>query len=326
MTQNIWRESNIDDLEYYLKENRDVKDYVLVKIFHNDNCICTIEGNTKLKQFKIKIENEDSQEVFQALKYTGSIPLRFTYTQSKTFSTISDKMTTDEGFIEWFNGLINKKRIFPDTNILLNRTFSTLEESLEKQFVNNSFEIPRLLILELEAQGNEKRDNNPSKDVSYLAGLKKRKALIGFSELLYLTSNDAQPLGQLPIDTLTDFNDIAGKGRTDAWTRYEIRERYFQILRARSVPNFIFITADMVNSLAALAEGLDTIYISQIPDWKNKILSTNLKQISRFLINLSILYTELTVSINSKKYNFKGFWNGITTTDIINQQIRVQEF
>lgn len=321
MSENPWVVSDPKALERYLLMNEKEPELKL-EIKFDDKILCTISGVKMYNSFKIDITNTDDpilQEIAHGLIHVGAIPLKFTVHNK---SGKSEKTTTDDDFSDWLASVIDSKILFIDTNIMLNKIISSQKRFSSNDLTKNKIEIPRLTILEMENQSNSKKDEKKG-TLPYQAYLKKRKAFLGFGELMYLIENGGQHMPELPLETLTAFSKISGNMKTDALIRREIKERSLQLMRA--ITKFsVFLTCDMVNSLSAIAEGLETIYISKIPDWTKNIPPMTSEQVSIFVATLSMLFTPLSINVNSKKSNLQGIWTGITTSDIINQKIRVQ--
>jgi hypothetical protein len=322
MPENPWILSDSNSLEKYLVMNAVVEPTLKLEIKYDDKILCTISGFKMANSFTIGITNSEdiiSQEIAHALIHVGAIPLKFSiHNKSQT----AEKITTDDDFSEWIDAVITSKTVFIDTNIMLNKIISSQKKFFNHDLTKDKIEIPRLAILEMENQSNSKKDEK-NDTLSYQAYLKKRKALLGFGELMYLIENGGQHMPDLPLETLTAFSKISGSMNTDALIRREIKER--SIFLMKNVTKFsIFLTCDMVNALSAVAEGLETIYISKIPDWAKHISPMTSEQISIFITTLAMLFTPLAIEVNSRKSNLKGIWSGITTYEIINKKIMVQ--
>lgn len=322
MPENPWILSDSKSFEEYIMMNSMVDPTLKVEIKYNDKTLCIISGFKPSNSFTVSIPDSDDvilQEISYALIHVGAIPLKFSVHNK---SQITEKITNDDDFLEWITTVIASKTVFIDTNIMLNKIISSQKKFLNNDLTKDKIEIPRLAILEMENQSNSKKDENDT-SLPYQAYLKKRKALLGFSELMYIIENGGQHMPELPLETLTAFSKISGSMKTDALIRREIKERSIFLLR--NVTKFsIFLTCDMVNSLSAVAEGLEAIYISKIPDWEKHISPMTSEQISIFITTLAMLFNPLSIEVNSKKSNLKGIWNGITTYEIINNKIMVQ--
>ncbi|MDE2026540.1 MAG: hypothetical protein KGJ07_08705, partial [Patescibacteria group bacterium] len=156
------------------------------------------------------------------------------------------------------------------------------------------------------------KESSRSADKFYLVGIKKRKAMLAFSELLYLRNKVVQQMPELPLDVLSAFNGISGNEISDAWIRKEVKLRTPSLSGSAIFP--IFVTGDLVNSMASVAEAIDTVYVSE----KINVEPENLKadQLGRFLEYLAALFQTISISDIEKKINIKGFWSGISISDL----------
>jgi hypothetical protein len=119
--------------------------------------------------------------------------------------------------------------------------------------------IPRLAILEIEQAANRA---NSDRD-------KSRKNLItsAVSEIQFLKQNGAQFLAELEKETFEAFSRIAKDQKTDSWIRREIREQIRKETIGKDsnkIKKVTMFTSDVINATAAIAENIDTIFISRI--------------------------------------------------------------
>lgn len=154
---------------------------------------------------------------------------------------------------------------------------------------------------------------------------------------MYLKENGATPLKELSIETLTGFSNIRGNENTDEWIRREINEAkntpkplssleigFLGDGSSRKFNEYVFITSDLINSMSAVAENIDTIYVSKFNEWENKLRNGNLLQVSRLIVTLSILFENIIVEINSKKIKFQGMWSGKTMWDYTKEHFKFE--
>jgi len=271
-----------------------------IKISKNGRDICTIAGTNPTFNIEPLVDDE---KFYHSFLVCGLVEWFFSYSESKTPTSQIKSINSDGDLAEWFSKNLNKKILVVDTNIIIDRVFSSLK-FLGHDFIKNiEIRIPRLSILELERMGNEGSD------------LKKNKTSLGYGELMYLKNNNKQTMRELNIETLTGFSNIAKDKKTDSWIRREIKDARRRDLIAQVVNNYVLITSDLVNSFSAVAEDIDTIHVSRIHDWKNRIRNPTLEQIGRVIITLSVLYENILVTINSKKFTVIGIWEGKTIWD-----------
>ena len=227
-----------------------------IKISKDGRDICTIIGTKPTFSIKPLVDDE---KLYHSFLICGLVEWFFSYSESKNPTTQIKSINLDGNLEEWFSKYLNKKILVVDTNIIIDRVFSSLK-FLGQDFIKNiDIRIPRLSILELERMGHEGSD------------LKKNKVSLGYGELMYLKNNIRQSMRELNIETLTGFSNIAKDKKTDSWIRREIKDSRLNDLRAHVVNRYVLMTSDLVNSFSAVAEDIDTIYVSRIHDWKNKI-------------------------------------------------------
>jgi len=268
-----------------------------IKISKNGRDLCAVTGSNP--NFTIS-SIADDEKLYHSYLISGLVDWFFSFSEAKTPGTAIESINLEGDISTWFSNHLNNKILVIDTNIILDRIFSSLK-FLGYDFLNNiNIRIPRLGILELERITNHGSD------------LKKKKGRLGYVELMYLKDNGARSMNELDIETLTGFSNIAEDQDTDSWIRREIRDSRRRDLRARVVTKYVLITGDLVNSFSAIAEDIDTIYVSKINDWQNKIRNPNLEQIGRLIITLAVLCGNITVNINSKQYELRGMWEGKT--------------
>lgn len=284
----------------YIQDERfdDNLDLVVAKDGKN---ICSIVGKTP--NFTIN-RNCDEKELNHSLIVCGLIDWFFDYSTSKSPTSSIASVTSDGNLKKWFEENLNKKVLIIDTNILVNRIFSSLNYLAKNFFTNIDLRIPRLTILELERKLNDQSDL-----------FEKRKFFSAYAELLYLKNNGARSMSELQIETLTGFSNISGNRKTDSWIRREIKDARVRALLAKIVENYVLMSADLVNSFSAVAEDIDSIYVHKIIDWKSKIRTPLIEQIGRLVTTLATAYENIDLTINTQKFQVDGIWEGKTVWD-----------
>lgn len=312
------------------------------EIENPDEFICKISGkNDHFKvELKDKLPNNITEKLICSLKMSGMIDLKFSYIKStepfKHDQTV--RLSNSPEFMNLMKKWFESKVYVPDTNLLINHTVSGIEFASDPDlFKSIEIAIPRLVVLELENQSNKNKlsDDSCSLDEKKKTlSENKRKIFLAFSELVYLQKKDNVSLFPLlPPQLLAQFPTIASGHNADSWIRHEIQNYVANKIQERlskggsglALPRqFVLVTSDLVNSLAASSEGTDSIYVSEFRDKNDsrKILEGSLKQVTQVLVILSILLETIDLSINSTLYRFQGFWSGITNYDIINYRIK----
>jgi hypothetical protein len=271
--------------------------------------------------FMIDIRDTDDQAggkkslVMSALMMSGFLNQQFSYSGGTFDNPMEMKDTADiDRFKSWLPAFVKGKVFVPDTNAIMNCSLSGLKFIMGLDFLKKlPIQIPRLLVLELERKANPKSSDG---EKAYLA---KREAMLAYQELIYLKNSGASLLPELDKDTFDGFPRLSGEQMTDSWIRREIREAI--IKNIRDDRKTVFFTSDLTSALSGIAEGLDTLYVSKLSSEEKLLRAGDLYQVSRLIVTLAALYNDITVSINSKQFLFKGMWTGKTTVDWIDYRV-----
>jgi len=156
--------------------------------------------------------------------------------------------------------------------------------------------------------------------------------MLGYQEIMFLKNIQARIFPDLDSEILARFTQISADLTADSWIRKEIKDYTKNVIKrklevggsglAGEKPNFLMVSSDFVNSLSAVAEDIDSIYITKMID--NPTRMANLEQIAKFLISLSVLSEQIQVDVSSTQYEVKGFWQGKTTYDLLNNRIMMR--
>ena len=300
-----------------LEQHRSEKGQLIVGASINESrplFIC--EGYREEYTLKIKAEGDDLKILQNAMNKCGIFDSRLSFNLENEFKNIA---TNEKEFDQYFLDLLVDHVLIPDTNIVVDHVITSLNFIMENPFIGKrSINIPRLLILELEARANRKTNDDPEK-------LRiKRETMFAYEELILLKESGATMLGSLDRQTHEGFTNIAGKGNTDSWIRREVHDAEDNdTIESGKKP--LFITRDMINSLSMVSEGVETIYVSKHENYPENPRTLNLEQIAKLIISCSILFEKVEdVFVNGKKASFTGVWNGKSATDWIKDKIMVQ--
>ena len=286
-----------------------------LKIIFDESVLFEIVGKDDFEINLKKLESEQKVNVVSSLLMTGFIHLKFSVTEDDSSVKESNISTFSDEFVPWFEKLTEGKILIPDTNTILNRTVTSLSLMSQSELLEHIvLQIPRLVILEMERKAN---DSGNKKLID------KRKTFLGYAELMELKNFGSQPMKELEQETLIGFSGISGTTHTDALIRREISEAKLNDKNSQIINDYTLITSDMVNSLSAIAEGINTIYVSKIPNWENNIRKGNIFQIARLLITTSSLFEKITLSNGSKKFDIEGMWEGKNNSDWFDQKVFV---
>lgn len=231
----------------------------------------------------------------------------------------SEKHFKVETLAKWLSVIMSSEFVdsaylILDTNFLIRRYGSNLVVDLTKKFRQFHLCIPRLVILEIERRATKKRGSENEK-------LAKRKSFSAFAELIRLRENGAELLPQIDPRVMQSFSEIAGSGYADAWIRREIHdfgERFTGKLPLERTAKDFFLTSDLLNALAAIAEGIDTVYLWESSDREGSY-EANYEKLGKFIVAMSVLFERTSMQIQSRKinesYEFTGVWSGKTIND-----------
>lgn len=267
-------------------------------------------------EFQIQIHDKDVQNggqkslVMSALTMSGFINQQFSYSGGTSDNPMVTENTSEISYFkEWLSSFTKDKILVPDTNAIMNCSLSSLKFLMGLNFLKSlPVKIPRLLVLELERKANPKSGRD--KDL-----LAKRESMLAYQELIYLRNTCAEFLPKLDKDTFNGFTKLAGEQMMDSWIRREIHEAQGATVWSDGNKRVVFLTSDLTSALSAIAEGLDTVYVSRMVEEGILLRMGGVSQLSRLIVNMAALYNDISVTINSQRFAFRGMWNGKTTID-----------
>lgn len=251
------------------------------------------------------------KNIYDAFDLSGASILGTTFSDSH-----EPVRTTDSGWKNWFMSKVAHTTYFvTDTNFLMRHYASNvLFPLLGEAFNSLNFRIPRLVLMEVERRGNSQNK------------LEKRLAFYATKEIVFLRKNNAKLFEQVDIPLLTGFTEKAGRQLTDVWIRREVHD-FIERHELSKKTDVLFLTCDLMNALAADAEGLYTCYFyRKIPE---KPFFDNLKQVADFIMACSIIFERLQAKIflaGDEVYReclFEGVWEGKTPPDWYDDRLRI---
>jgi hypothetical protein len=282
-------------------------------------------------QISILAENQElRQKVVDSLDRIGASEITIT-----NMLTREHRKTNQADWKDWFIGgatlgfksvTVDAIHLVPDTNFVRRRYASGLLRRLGKEaFKELQFSIPNLVILEIEASHNRaksKAEKPKCEEIEKQKALTEiRESLIATKELMFLLEIGARMLpSNLDNSFLDAFSTIAGKGVTDLFIRKEIRDC--------TNLNKRFLTCDLMNSLAAMVEGLGSFYFSR--DENEFTLSAErevcMEQLSELVIDTVTLFGEANLTISSaaeaeRTFKLSGKWRDWTPVDLLKDTI-----
>jgi len=131
-----------------------------IGVLHEQESLFTANGSANQVTVAITAADKDKDDVINAMKMSGLINYQVTFNpaQSSQATKESSQNTRRIGdFCSWFTGIIKNRVLVPDTNIMMDLTFSSLESIANINLKHNAIiKIPRLCILEIERIANER--------------------------------------------------------------------------------------------------------------------------------------------------------------------------
>lgn len=303
------REGLIDVLDGY--KNESVKQapglvQFRIKAYQEKDCVWQYEGSTG----KIIPEEgrELSQDVLKALDMCGASELTSSFHGYR-----EEKKLEASDWKTWFLDKVTLKYLIPDTNFIYRHYGSkVLAHILGEDFNSLIFRLPRLVVLEIERRGNNAEEDSPDKRLSFYAA----------REMRFLKSNpNFDLLPNIDITLFSTFPEKAGRRLVDMWIRKEIHDFLegmggYTNISPRGV---IFLTCDLMNALAAEAEGLNTCYFSKT-DQQSYFINDNTQQLFDFIMASTMVLGKirldviLTGDVVHKSFTLEGIWSGKTTS------------
>jgi len=185
-----------------------------------------------------------------------------------------------------------------DTNMIMrhyvrNKLVPQLGEALKGRL-----RIPRLALLEIERMFNESKHDTP----------KRRLALFAAREILFLRAMASEFLPELKDSRLESFSRISGEKFSDAWIRREAKEYWHMAAAGTMFRNpVLFATCDLMNALAASAEGLAVLYFSRKEE-RDSYPYHDIAQVAELVLDLAVSLGKIQIG----GVAYEGVWEGKT--------------
>jgi len=285
----------------------------------------TCTGTSKNTAIRLTSNNQDIGNVSSAGMISGLIHQQVALTHGKITDTVSDESFTTHdarGFTEWFQNITKTRLLIPDTNTIINRSISSLHFSLLTDFPNSlSIKIPRFVLLEIERAANHAKSN----------GKRNRRNLIVSSvgELDYLRKIGASYSPELNDEKFEAFSRIAKDQKSDSWIRREIHKeiRHQNVVLPTEKRIVTLITSDLINALAANAEGIDTIFVSLIDYDVRSTRASNIEQVALFTFMNAILFNKIRLKFSeNNRFLIQGNWEGKTSLHWRSDSVRLIQY
>lgn len=279
----------------------------------------TCTGTFKNTSVKLTCNNQDLENVSTAGIISGLIHQQVALTHGNiTDVELDESFTTHnaQGFTEWFQRLTEKRILILDTNSIINRSMSSLKFSFLKP-ISISIRIPRFVLLEIERAANKAKSSGKRVRRNFIVS--------SVAELDYLRKNGAIYLPELNNKKFEAFSRIAKDQKSDSWIRREIHEE----IRSQNVLSpekriVTLMTSDLINAIAANAEGIDTIFLSLIDYDIRSTRASNIEQVALFTFMNAILFTKIKLKFNDNdRFVIQGNWQGKTSLHWRSDSVRL---
>jgi hypothetical protein len=300
-------------------------DYFELQAHDSRKCILlfTAKGTSDHSSVVISTNEEVTKRVVDAAMTCGIIHTQIALVDDNMtdFSLNDNSKSTHNAkeFILWFSKVTNNRILVLDTNAIMHRALSSLRFTIDADMIHRlTVYIPRLSVLEMERSAN----------IQGRKAEEKRLIMSAAAELFFLKRSGAILLPQLEKETFEAFSHVANDQITDSWIRREIEqaiEKEEYLKEEDKIRRVTLFTADLINALSAIAEGIDTMFISLVDYDKTSTRSSSLEQIALLIIMTAIIFEEVNISINNKKFLFKGTWEGKTPLEWLTDSIRLLE-
>ena len=307
-------------IESFSKGHKDIKDgktYLFrtptFNFFYESDNLFEIAPNLELK---IKSEKR-KHDILDSLDLSGASDLETTILPLAREARFQTRKTKDSNWAGWFSKIAgtteNKtKYLVPDTNFFMRHYCSNVILPLygKSNFSQLDFRIPNLVILEIERICNKAEKGSKEKRLAFYAT----------NEIMFLRNHGAELLPPIDVSLLASFPEKAGRGFTDMWIRREIHnfviERaHFVSMTSQQYPeDVLFLTCDLMNALAAHAEGLETCYFSKLD--QERFIIENDQQLAKFIIASAVTFGKIKMDVYYVKdkldhsYELEGIWSG----------------
>jgi len=244
-----------------------------------------------------------------------------------SFSADGEEKELDaDNWKPWFLEKVRGKFLIPDTNFI-NRHYASkmLCPMLDQDSTKLIFRLPRLVVLEIERRGNMAKDQSKEKRLAFFAARE-----INFLRATAGGGFDFEMLPNIDASLMTSFTEKAGKQLTDMWIRKEIHDAMTTGMLGRS-QDVVFLTCDLMNALAAEAEGLPSCYFSRLTQDKIFIDQTNYGKIFDLILATAMMFEKIRLDVvltADKIYGsffLRGMWTGKTTSQWYSDCIEVSK-
>lgn len=231
------------------------------------------------------------------------------------YSNIDRSYSNFPSFSEWFVDWVDGRMVAPDTGIIIDHYFTEvlLSRILPEKI---RIQIPRLVILEIEAKGNRSKPEE------------KRLSLSAFNELRILRLEaHAQPSSaELDTSLLSSFHQISGERRMDVFIRREIRDEMYRFGTPKQQEQIVLLTRDLIMASSASAEDIDAFYLCPAEPEKTQF-PVNAAVLAKIILETAVTLGKIRIGglVKDRSVVCEGMWSGKNVMDWYKKRLRVHQ-
>jgi hypothetical protein len=329
-------------LKYYLQnfEDRllrpDLRKIIFeADIMYNEECIFRFQNSGNV--LYILPSNSLALDITEVADKSGIYGLQVEFSPSSKFKTHNGINTRSEydvttktmqpKFPQWFidacSSLGNRIYLIPDTNFVRRLYYSNYLTGIVSGRSGMSMMIPRLGIIEIESKYNRNKPKpNSSPDKELNRSKERRISFQTIGEILSIKNSGGGILPLTDMSLLQSFVPVSGQGYADAWIRREIASAspLVQVKpNEMQQSNIVFLTCDLMNALAAVAEDLNTMYFYRSEKDTIGLGPDPYEVFAKLIINTAIHFGECILSLKGdtkqEKSKVVGTWKGKSVDD-----------
>jgi len=240
-------------------------------------------------------------------------------------SFLDDNEEKEISSLDWKNFFLQKtqyKYLIPDIDFIYNHYGSKiLLPLLGEDLRHLMIMLPRVVLLNIERQGNLTKDTST-----------KRLAVYAANEIDFLKHNtDFDILPNLELFLIANLSRKLEREVVNMWVRREIHDSIKKIKKTTTIEfrydTIVYLACDFMNALMAEAEGINACYFNRIPQDSFKVELTKLFDLT---IVSSMIYGKLKLDFLAgdtvaKSYDVEGMWEGKTVSQYRSYNLRLVE-
>jgi hypothetical protein len=164
-------------------------------------------------------------------------------------------------------------------------------------------------------------------------GIERRAAFQSMGEILSMKNDGGRLLPNADMSLIRSFKPESGKSNADALIRREISDCKDNLVtntvqqdKVSRASNLAFLTCDLMNSLAATAEDLNTIYFYRLEDKIQRNISY--VGLTTLFFNTAVHFEDCDLTVRGREFEYQyrctGAWSGKSVYDWQNSHINIE--